>query len=158
MGRYLDILRRAEAVPCDKSDESDKRPPFGRLCRFGRTFRELERRCPAHIEPTDWQQAVEDGRLFLATWGEKAEALGWTSAELFGLHTPPERPAVTYCRLSRYDCTGLIWLLQDRPVIALTTDTAAIQTASGRALTYRKHNKPALSAIGDSVDGFDGAV
>lgn len=155
MGRYLDILRRAEAEHCDKSDESDKSSPFGRLCRFGRIFRELERRCPAHIEPTDWQQAVEDGRLFLATWGEKAEALGWTARELFGLNTPPELPAASYQRPSRYDETGLVWLLQGRRVVALTAGTAAIQTASGGILTYRK---PALGPLGDTIDNFDGAV
>jgi hypothetical protein len=37
MGYSLDIVRRAEADPCDKSAESDKSSAFGRLCRFGRT-------------------------------------------------------------------------------------------------------------------------
>ena len=50
MGFNLDILRHAEAEPCDQSDE---RPPFGRLCRFGRTLQALERRCPAYVEPAD---------------------------------------------------------------------------------------------------------
>src|SRR5262245_54034813 len=31
----------------------------------------LEARCPDHIEVADWQRAVEDGRRFLATWGER---------------------------------------------------------------------------------------
>ena len=63
--------------------------------------------------------------------GRAADALGWTARELFGLHTPPERPAATYRRLSRYDETGLIWLLRSRPVVALTATTAAIQGATG---------------------------
>ena len=39
-----------------------------------------------------------------------------------------------FSRLSRYDETGLIWLLQGRPVVALTEATAAIQSSTG-ALT-----------------------
>ena len=105
------------------------------------------RRCPDLVEPERWQQAVEDGRQFLASWSEQANAFGWTARELFGLHTPPERPAANYRRLSRYDETGLIWLLRGRPVVALTETTAAIQGATG-ILTYRKLNKPALGAAG----------
>jgi hypothetical protein len=52
---------------------------------------------------------------------------------LFGLHTPPERPHPSYRRLSRYDETGLVWLLQGRPVVALTEATAAIQGSTGAA-------------------------
>ena len=72
--------------------------------------------------------AIEDGRNFLHQWGETAQRLGWTSADLFGLHTPPERPHPSYSRLSQYDCTGLCWLLQGRRVTALTAETAAIAT------------------------------
>jgi hypothetical protein len=85
-----------------------------RLSRFLRTLQELERRCPAHVDPADWLQAIGDGHKFLARWGEQAEALGWMAKELFGLHPVPERPAATYRRLSRYDETGLIWLLQGK--------------------------------------------
>jgi hypothetical protein len=53
---------------------------------------------------------------------------------------------------SRYDSTGLIWLLQGRPVIALTATTAAIQHSNGHVTTYRKLNKPALGPVGDSLD------
>ena len=63
---------------------------------------------------------------------------------MFGLHTAPERPAANYSRLSRYDETGLIWLLRGRT-------TAAIQGATA-LLTYRKLNKPALGPLGDSLD------
>ena len=64
----------------------------------------------------------------------------------------PERPAPSYTRLSRYDETGLIWLLRGRPVVALTETTAAIQGATA-VLTYRKINKPALGPVGDSLEG-----
>jgi hypothetical protein len=133
-------------------DISDKSPTFGRLYRSCRTFSELERRCPDHIDRRDWQQAVTDGRAFLARWGEQAEALGWTARDLFGLGPVPEDPAPSYRRLSRYDLTGLVWLLRGSTVVALTDTTAAIQHATGNVTIYRKHNKPALGPLGDSLD------
>jgi hypothetical protein len=165
----LDILDRAEArTGGDTSDISDQRvwplvsvdrgvqsvPTFGRISRFGRSFSELERHCPNHVDPARWQCAVADGRRFLAQWGEQAEALGWTARDIFGLHDVPANPHPTYQRLSRYDCTGLIWLLQGCPVVALTEATAAIRMPSGNVTTYRKHNKPAFGPLGDSLDDF----
>jgi hypothetical protein len=169
MGKYLDILQRREAQQSyDKNDINDKRYPktcsnvvprspqytFGRINRFGRTFQELERRCPEYVDHARWQAAVEDGRRFLAKWAERAEALGWTARDLFGLHKPPESPHHSYRRLSRYDETGLIWLLNSREVTALTTDTAAIRLPNGSITVYRKNNKPALGPLGDSLDDF----
>jgi hypothetical protein len=63
--------------------------------------------------------------------GDQVEALGWTARDLFGLDKPAEKPHPSYSRLSRYDKTGLIWLLQGRPVVALTEATAAIQSSTG---------------------------
>jgi len=119
-------------------------------------FTVLERRCPDHVEPDRWQQAVEDGHRFLAQWGEQAEVLGWTARDLFGLAPVPAKPAANYRRLSRYDETGLIWLLRGRPVVALTTDTAAaVQKPAGAITVYRKYNKPALGPVGDSLDDLE---
>jgi hypothetical protein len=115
------------------------------------SFHALERGCPDFVEAERWRQVVEDGRKFLATWGQQAHALGWTARDLFGLHTPPERPAANYSRLSRYDETGLIWLLRGQPVVATTETTAAIQGATA-ILTYRKLNKPGFGPLGDSLD------
>ena len=129
-----------------------------RLTRLTRILEELERRCPLYIDSADWEQAVGDGREFLARWGQQADALGWTAHDLFGLHPIPERPVASYRRLSRYDCTGLVWLLQGRHVVALTADTAAIQTESGGILAYRKNNKPAYGPLGDSLDDMGPAA
>jgi hypothetical protein len=104
--------------------------------RYRRTFAHLQLKPPALVDVARWQQCVEDGRRFLATWGEQAQTLGWDSRDLFGLHTPPERPHPSYRRLSRYGATGLIWLLQGRDVIALTAEGAVIRTATGAILTY----------------------
>jgi hypothetical protein len=121
--------------------------------RYRKVFGILQLKAPALIDVARWRQCVEDGSKFLAVWDEQAEALGWSSADLFGLHEPPEQPHPSYQRLSRYDCTGLIWLLKGRPVVALMADTAAIENpATGTITVYRKHHKPALGPVGDSLD------
>jgi hypothetical protein len=109
---------------------------------------------PDLVEHDRWRQAVDDGRRFLAAWGAQALALGWSTRDLFGLHQPPETAHPSYRRLSRYDCAGLVWLLQGRPVVAMTEVTAAIQNSSGNVTVYRRLSKPALGPIGDSLDDF----
>jgi hypothetical protein len=161
MGKYLDLIREAEGCAksaesavsppaptfrayhkafrapgeCAESPvecaESLPSPPFSRLSRLSRTLSALESRCPEHVPVARWQQCVDDGRTFLARWGHQAFDLGWTARDLFGLFPVPENPHPSFSRLSRYDHTGLIWLLAGRPVIALTESTAAIQNPSG---------------------------
>jgi len=97
----------------------------------------LRAECPAYVDAADWQQTIENGHRFVTQWGKQAEAHGWTPADLFGLHTPPEKPAPNYRRLSRYDQTGLIWLLHGRRVVELTKDKAVIETANGRLSYFR---------------------
>jgi hypothetical protein len=120
--------------------------------RYRKAFGVLQVKPPDMVEIKRWRQCVKDGSRFLAKWGEQAEALGWTSADLFGLHQPPERPHPSYRRLSRYDARGLVWLLEGRPVIALTEATASIRNPSGSITVCRKHNKPALGPLGDSLE------
>ena len=123
--------------------------------RYRKAFTFLLVEPPAHISVERWQQAVEDGRSFLHKWGEQAELLDWDSRDLFGLDIPPADPHPSYSRLSRYDNTGLCWLLQGKEVIAMTADTATIRNPSTGAITiYRRFNKPALGPVGDSLDDF----
>jgi hypothetical protein len=119
---------------------------------FWPAFEALKRQRPAHVDVADWQIAIEDGGIFLRRWAEQAEALGWTARDVFGLAPAPDKVVANYRRLSRYDLTGLIWLLRGRPVVALTEATAAIQHRRGSVTTYRRHNKPALGPVGDSLD------
>lgn len=122
---------------------------------LARVLAALEARCPALVEVPRWQQAVEDGRKFLAQWGEQAEALGWTAKDLFGLFPVPPHAKPGFRRLSRYDETRLVWLLNGRSVVALTAMTAAITTPGGATLTYRKNNQPALCPLGVSLDDLE---
>jgi hypothetical protein len=115
--------------------------------RYRKVFTHLQLKPPALVPVQRWQQAVEDGKRFLAKWGEQAQALGWSSADLFGLHEIPTKPHPSYSRLSRYDCTGLIWLLEGRPVVALTETTATIRNSkTGNVTVYRRFDKPGARA------------
>ena len=118
----------------------------------------IKSRCPGLVPHDRWQQAVQDSRRFLAQWGGQAEALGWTVRDLFGLAQAPARPHPSYRRLSRYDETGLIWLICGREVVALTEASAAIQSSTGAITIYRRFHKPALGPVGDSLDDLEPAV
>jgi hypothetical protein len=122
------------------------------LDRLHRTLERLQSRCPDFIPHDRWHEAIQDSRRFLAQWGAQAEALGWTARDLFGLAAIPARPHPSYRRLSRYDETGLIWLLCGRQVVALTQSTAVVESQTGMATLYRRHNKPAFGPLGDSLE------
>ncbi len=134
---------------CFSGNEELEQTP---LLRLRRIFEHLESRCPDLVPHDRWQQAVQDSRLFLAQWGAQAEALGWTARDLFGLAAIPAKPHPSYRRLSRYDETGLIWLLCGRQVLALTESTAVVESQTGMATVYRRHNKPAFGPLGDSLE------
>jgi len=122
--------------------------------RFKRTFGHLQLKPPAMVDVDRWRQAVRDAKRFLAKWGDQAQALGWTSADLFGLAPIPDKPHPSFNRLSRYDLTGLVWLLEGRAVVALTEATATVKSKTGNITTYRRFNKPALGPVGDSLEDF----
>ena len=125
--------------------------------RFGRSLSASgSPKCPGRVSPRiGGNRRSRTPRHFLAEWGEQAEALGWDSRDLFGLHTPPANPHPCYSRLCRYDETGLVWLLEGRPVVALTETTAAIESPkTGNITVYRKEHKPAYGPVGDSLDDF----
>lgn len=107
------------------------------------TLEAIEQCCPDHIEADRWHQAVQDGRRFLAVWGDQAEVLGWAADDLFGLAEPPARPSPFYRRLSRQDATGLVWLLRGRQVVALTAAAAVIAILNGGHLSFYKSAFPA---------------
>jgi hypothetical protein len=118
----------------------------------------LRKGCPKMVDAADWQQALSDAETFVLRWATQAHALGWTPRELFGLHLVPQNPGPTYRRLSRYDETGLIWLLRSCPVIALSESAAEIQGKTGAVTRYRKHHKPALGPLGDSLVDLGAAI
>ena len=144
MGKDLEIFGPAEHTRgCyDQNDLNDKRcdgrgpdRTFGRLYRFCRTLHQLEHQRPDYIGTATWRQAIQDGRRFVSQWGEQADALGWTDADLFRLHEAPEKPAKSHPRLSQLDTTSLIWLPRGRPVVDLAATETVFRVASGAILT-----------------------
>ncbi|GLS18537.1 hypothetical protein GCM10007874_15540 [Labrys miyagiensis] len=51
---------------------------------------------------------------FVEKWGERAAEFGWTEEELFGLH--PNAP------FAHRDVMGLVWIIQGKELVNLTTD------------------------------------
>jgi hypothetical protein len=78
-----------------------------------------------------WRQLVDDALIAADAWGVQAAALGWSAADLFGVHP--------FALDARPDLLGLVPLLMGRRVVALTADTATIESKSGARLTYRRH-------------------
>jgi hypothetical protein len=77
-----------------------------------------------------WTQFIDDyGRFLDDGWAERAAALGWGPLDLFGCDR--ERP------FARLDRAGLLWLLHGRRLLALTADSARIETATGSVTYYR---------------------
>ena len=72
--------------------------------------------------------------------------------DLFGFYPVSAHAKPSFNRLARYDKIGLIWLLDGREVVVLTDATAAIKNAIGNVTIYRRHNKPELGPVGDSLD------
>jgi hypothetical protein len=144
-----EAIARREMVAAVCGDMQAPRDPVS----YASALAVLRANCPASVPEDRWHQAIVDATVFTPEWGAQARAFGWTERELFGLPDVPDRPRPSYQRLSRYDQTGLVWLLQGRRVVALTKDTAVIETTYG-TVVYRRYNKPALGPLGDSLDDF----
>ena len=124
------------------------RPPSPAASTYAGALAALIERCPDCVEKQRRRQCIADAERFLTQWDQQAAALGWTERDPFGLHEPPDRPHPSYRCLSRRDCIGLVWLLQGAPVVALTADAAAIETAdrTSRLMYYRPAATSAVPA------------
>jgi hypothetical protein len=93
-------------------------------------------RVPGDVPSRRWQRFVDDVGLFLdGPFCAVATALGWGPLDLFGCDGT--RP------FARIDRAGLVWLLAGDKLIALTADTATVETRTGARQTYRrKPNEP----------------
>ena len=73
----------------------------------------------------------EDAFAFLRDWAAQAHGLGWAGLDLFGVHR--------HAPLARYDCMGLVPVLNGCQVAALTEEGAVIGTGSGARQTFHRH-------------------
>jgi len=88
-------------------------------------------RPPGDMPLKRWQRFVGDVGLFLdSPFCAVAASLGWGPYDLFGCNR--ERP------FARIDQAGLLWLLNGTKLIALTENTATIETPAGARQTWRR--------------------
>jgi hypothetical protein len=109
---------------------SDPRPSNGsKIVEWRIGVERLARRpAPWQFNPGDWREIVDASGAFLREWGEQAEALGWTTLDLFGCH--PTAPA------GRHDGGGLALYIGQGRVTALDASSATIDRKSGARLTF----------------------
>jgi len=88
---------------------------------------------PPNIPEARWSRIVDNAARFADRWGRQAFDLGWSVRDVFGCH--PDRPR------ERIDQAGLVWLIGDHEVVAITADTAVIQTSTGNHLTYYRRGQ-----------------
>ena len=83
------------------------------------------------IPPQRWPRVQGDAaRLVEGGWLERALALGWTAADLFGC----DQRAPWH----RLDRAGLVLLTGGHEVIELTEEVAALRTSTGSVLRFRR--------------------
>jgi TubC N-terminal docking domain len=83
------------------------------------------------IPPQRWPRVQRDAaRLIEGGWLERALALGWTAADLFGC----DRRAPWH----RLDRAGLVLLVGGHEIVELTPDVAALRTSTGSVLRFRR--------------------
>ena len=85
---------------------------------------------PAGYNERRWEQLVNDGGLFLDHFGGQAAALGWRAVDVFGVH--PNVPATAT------HCMGLVPLINGGQVVAITADSARLQTPLGAIQTFQR--------------------
>ena len=93
-------------------------------------------RPPGDMPLKRWQRFVDDvGRFLDSPFCAVATALGWGPHDLFGCDR--DRP------FARIDQAGLLWFLNGDRLLALTSNTATIETRTGARRSYRrKPNEP----------------
>jgi hypothetical protein len=83
------------------------------------------------IPPHRWPRVQRDVvQLLEGGWLERALALGWTAADLFGC----DRRAPWH----RLDRAGLVLLVGGHEIVELTPDVAALRTSTGSVLHHRR--------------------
>jgi hypothetical protein len=90
--------------------------------------------CPAQVHSKRWSRFIDDAAKFADRWAAKAAALGWGPEDIWGCDG--RKP------VERLDHAGLVWLLDGKELLALTSETAVIRAKTGATQTYvrRRHD------------------
>ena len=89
---------------------------------------------PAGFWPARWDRIIDATGAFLGRWAGEAIRSGWTDLDLFGCH--PDAPD------RRFDCMGLVLLLDRREVVSIDPDGADVVTVTGTHQRFRRRPLP----------------
>ena len=90
---------------------------------------------PSGFSPERWQRIVDAAGSFLDRWAAAAITCGWSDLDVFGCDR--DRPD------ARFDCMGLVMLLDRVEVVGIDPDGAdLIATTGGAKLRFRRRPLP----------------
>ncbi len=92
---------------------------------------------PEGISPFAWRGRFEAAVSFEKRWGDAARALGWSEADLYGMH--PGAP------LLRFDAMGRAFMTLDATVVEVTADHIAM--AKGPQGQIQRAARPTFPAL-----------
>ena len=89
---------------------------------------------PSGFSPDRWRRVVDATGIFLDRWGDEVIRCSWSDLDVFGCHdTAPT---------ARFDCMGLMLLLDRCEIVAIDQDGADLVTASGARQRFRRRPLP----------------
>ena len=94
---------------------------------------------PLNTPDETWRTIVNSAAKFADIWGQQAVDLGWSVRDVFGCN--PLRPQ------DRVDQAGLVWLIGEGEVVAITADTAVLLMPTGSRLTYFRRGQAGEALI-----------
>ena len=100
---------------------------------------------PTGFSARRWQRIIDAAGRFLDRWADVASACGWIDLDIFGCH--PD------CPDARFDCMGIVLLLDRFEVVGVDEGGADVMTNNGvRQRFYRRPPPRARSACGSCND------
>jgi len=110
---------------------------------WAEAFARFDYRAPSQVRANRWQLFLNDCARFLDEgWADCAHALGRTPRDLFGCH----RHSIS----AEISLDGLLWTVAGGRLVALSQNTAVLETTNGLRTTYRR--SPARSGVMVSWD------
>jgi hypothetical protein len=89
---------------------------------------------PPGFLPDRWARIVDAAGVFIDRWASTAAACGWSDLDIFGCDLgSPDR---------RFDCMGLVLLLDRVEVVGIDQDGADLVTQTGSGQRYRRRPLP----------------
>jgi hypothetical protein len=89
---------------------------------------------PTGFSSERWRRVIDAASVFFDRWADVAAACGWTDLDVFGCN--PHRPD------ARFDCMGLVLLLDRCEVVGIDEHGADLVTNTGAAQRFRRRPLP----------------